>query len=94
MRELPRWLVAPNAAGAVEMRAGFNHQLPHRHFSDDFACRHDFQPVGVNVTVESTADQHAPGADPAFHMPGLADGDLGLRLDVAVDTAVDVQVVF
>lgn len=93
MGELARWFIAANPAAAVEMGAGFNHQLADRDFARDPSGGHDLQALGFDRTLKAATDQHPLGLDPALHVPGLADDDLGPGFDVTLDATVDVQVV-
>jgi len=86
-------LVAPNPAAAVEMGARFNNEFIDCDLSGDFAAGHDLQALGIDGSVEAAADKNPLGQNPALHVTGFADDDFCLGVDVALDPAVNMQVI-
>jgi hypothetical protein len=91
--DLPRRFVAANAAGAVEVCAGLDHQLGHADLTRDLAGGDDLQSLGFDLADKRAADQDPPRLDLAVDHPGLTDDDLGFGVDCAFQLAVDVQIV-
>ena len=93
MGELPLRLIPTNSAAAVEMSAGFNDELADRHLTGDLAAGNNFKAFCVDAAVEAPGYQNTLCADLAFHVTRFADDDFCLGFDVALDTAVDMQVI-
>jgi len=86
-------LLALDLAGAVELRAGFNHKLTDAHGPGHIAAGDDFKTFGIDGTGKATADHHLAGFDVAFTDTLLTDRDFGVALNLALDVAVYMQIV-
>ncbi len=93
MGQLPRRLVATNSAAAVEVGAGLDNELADRDFTGDFPAGNDLKAFRVDAAVETAGYKNALRADLALHIPRLADDHFCLGVDVALDSAVNVQVI-
>lgn len=94
VRDLFRGLIAANSTGAVEVPAGLDHKLSYADLAGDFAGGNDFQPFGLDLADKAAADEDALGLDLSFDHTRATNDDLGPGVDDAVQTAVDMQVVF
>lgn len=95
MRQLPRRsrFLLTNAAVAVELPTGLDHQFADHHIALDPAAGNDLQPSGRNTALETAADVEALGFDFTFDPALLTNGDFRFGADRALDMAVDVQVI-
>ncbi len=74
------------------MRAGLDHQLPDDDLAGHLPGGHDLESVGFDGAVEGAADQDPLGLDVPLDPSFGPNGDLGLGIDRAVDSTVDVQI--
>lgn len=82
-----------NFAGAIEARTGFDDQIDGLDLSIDATAGNDFQPFGFDIAFHATADDHVARLDLPVYAAFGADHDGGLGADVALGSAVYMQVV-
>lgn len=75
------------------MCARFDHQFGDGKIPVDPAAADDFQPSGIDVALELAADDDVIGLQVAHDFSLLANRDLRLGANRALDATVDVQVI-
>lgn len=86
-------IVIADLALADEAAAGFYHQIVGDQLAMDMSCGNDFQALTVDVAIHVAADDDVGGTNAALKITAFTEADIGLGVDLALDTTVDVQIV-
>lgn len=86
-------LLAPDLAGAVELRARLDHELFHEQFSGHLAAGYDFEPFALDQTGKLAAYHDPLGANFTVSAPLLTDRYFSFGLDRPLDPAINMKTV-